>query len=240
MAPHTQADGIIGIGEDEQRYFSIGNGAEARAMRVAAAELAANLIWLPGTTSSDTFAKRCEKLGAGFESIFKGVDAAFAQAPKSEDLLWLRDNAQQLSAATRQLATELGPLTNLPHVSSKDEIVPRVLAIAQAFFAEADATFNKSNFTAFCLAFEETTPLEFHEIGALVPAAKAGGAGRDCGAGRRSNCGSDKPAGEARHRLHTNFKACDANIVEGRAGSAHPIRSDSSRGPRWRLCRDGY
>jgi cyclic beta-1,2-glucan synthetase len=172
MAPHTQADGIIGIGEDEQRYFSIGNGAEARAVRVEAAELAANLIWLPGTTSSDTFAKHCEKLGADFESIFKGVDAAYAQAPKSEDLLWLRDNAQQLSAATRQLATELGPLTNLPHVSSKGEIVPRVLAIAQAFFAEADATFHKSNFTAFCLAFEEATPLEFHEIGALVPAVK--------------------------------------------------------------------
>ena len=172
MAPHTQADGIIGIGEDEQQYFSIGNGAEARAMRVEAAELAANLIWLPGTTSSGTFAKHCEKLGADFESIFKGVDAAYAQAPKSEDLLWLRDNAQQLSAATRQLAAELGPLTNLPHVSSKGEIMPRVLAIAQAFFAEADATFNKSNFTAFCLAFEETTPLEFHEIGTLVPAVK--------------------------------------------------------------------
>jgi cyclic beta-1,2-glucan synthetase len=172
MAPHTQADGIIGIGEDEQQYFSIGNGAEARAMRVEAAELAANLIWLPGTTSSGTFAKHCEKLGADFESIFKGVDAAYAQAPKSEDLLWLRDNAQQLSAATRQLAAELGPLTNLPHVSSKGEIMPRVLAIAQAFFAEADAAFNKSNFTAFCLAFEETTPLEFHEIGTLVPAVK--------------------------------------------------------------------
>src|ERR1700733_9689700 len=172
MARHTQVDGIIGVGEDEQQYFSIGKGAEARTMRVEAAELAASLIWLPGTTSSDTFAKHCEKLGADFESIFKGVDAAYAQAPKSEDLLWLRDNAQQLSAATRQLATELGPLTNLPHVSSKGEIAPRVLAIAQAFFVEADATFNKSNFTAFCLAFEETTPLEFHEIGALVPAVK--------------------------------------------------------------------
>ena len=36
----------------------------------------------------------------------------------------------------------------------------------------ADTAHTKAEFTAFCLAFEETTPLEFHEIGALVPALK--------------------------------------------------------------------
>jgi len=176
MAPHTQADRSVaigtGIGEDERPPSLISNSAHARAMRVEAAKLAARLIWLPGTTSSGTFAKRCEKLAQDFDAIFESVDAAYARAPKSEDLLWLRDNAQQLSSVTRQLATELGPLTNLPHVSSKGEVVPRVLAMARAYLDEADDTFNKSNFTAFCLAFEETTPLEFHEIGALVPAVK--------------------------------------------------------------------
>ena len=176
MAPHTQADRSVvigtGIGEDERQHSAISNGADARAMRVEAAELAASLSWLPGAMSSDTFSKRCEKLAEDFDAIFESVDAAYAQAPKSEDLLWLRDNAQQLSSLTRQLATELGPLTNLPHVSSKDEVVPRVLAIAQAYLDEAGDSFSKSNFTAFCLAFEETTPLEFHEIGALVPAVK--------------------------------------------------------------------
>ena len=171
MASHTQADGIIGIGEDEQQRSSIGSG-EARAMRAEATELAANLIWLPGTTSSDTFAKRCEKLAEDFENIFESVAGAYSQAPKSEDLLWLRDNAQQLSSATNQLAAELGPLTNLPHVSIKGEVVPRVLAIARAYLDEADDSFSKNNFTAFCLAFEAVTPLEFHEIGALVPAVK--------------------------------------------------------------------
>src|SRR6202453_2238066 len=171
MASHTQADGIIGIGEDEQQRSSIGSG-EARAMRAEATELAANLIWLPGTTSSDTFAKRCEKLAEDFENIFESVAGAYSQAPKSEDLLWLRDTAQQLSSATNQLAAELGPLTNLPHVSIKGEVVPRVLAIARAYLDEADDSFSKNNFTAFCLAFEAVTPLEFHEIGALVPAVK--------------------------------------------------------------------
>ena len=52
-----------------------------------------------------------------FKAIFADVDAAFAQAPNSEDLLWLRDNAQQLSSATRLVANELGPLPTLPVVS---------------------------------------------------------------------------------------------------------------------------
>ena len=180
MAPHTQADRSVvigtgfgkGISEDARQHSAINSDAEARAVRLQAAELATNLIWLPGTTSSDTFTKRCEKLAEDFDAIFENVETAYAQAPKSEGLLWLRDNAQQLSAVTRQLATELGPLTNLPHVSSKGEVVPRVLAIARAYLDEADDSFSKINFTAFCLAFEETTALAFHEIGALVPAVK--------------------------------------------------------------------
>src|SRR5208283_4513603 len=182
MAPHTQTDGIIGVGIGEYRRRSSSDQfAEARAeapttkarhLHSAARELAASLDWLRGSPSSDTFSKRCQKLAVAFDAIFEDVDAAFAKAPTSEDLLWLRDNAQQLGSATRLLGTELGPLTSLPLVSVKSEILPRVLAIAQSFFLETNDDFSKSDFTAFCLAFEETTPLEFHEIGALVPALK--------------------------------------------------------------------
>ncbi len=170
MAPDTQTDGIIG--EEERQSFCVGDGAEVRTMRSAAAQLAARLEWLPGTRSSDTFSKRCQRLAAEFKFVFRGVEAAFAQAPDSEDLLWLRDNAQPLSSSARLVATELGPLSSLPLVSSRSEILPRVLAMAQGFLDETGDTFCKSEFTAFCLAFEETTSLEFHEIGALVPALK--------------------------------------------------------------------
>jgi hypothetical protein len=175
MVPIFQTESI---GEEERKHSHSGNGgaelreAELRTMRDAALQLAARLGWLPKISSSDTFARRCRKLTAVFHAVFEGVDAAFAQAPGSEDLLWLRDNAQQLSSAARLVADELGPLTRLPHVGNGGEIVPRVLAIAEAFFDETEDTFCKNKFKAFCLAFEETTPLEFHEIGALVPALK--------------------------------------------------------------------
>ena len=78
------------------------------------------------------------------------------------------------SSSHRQQAhvvSELGRLT-LPVVSYKTRILPRVMAIAEGFLDQVGTTFSKSQFTAFCMAFEETTPLQFHEIGSLVPALK--------------------------------------------------------------------
>ena len=169
MVPKTQTLGVMG--EEEQSLSSADTGAQARPIHSAATELASSLGWMPGT-SSDTFSQRCRKLAQTFDAIFKNVDAAFAKAPDSEDLLWLRDNAQLLRSGTRSAANELGPLTDLPHVTSNSEIIPRVLAIAQGFFDETDFTFSETKFAEFCIAFEEITPLQFHEIGALVPSLK--------------------------------------------------------------------
>src|ERR1700722_11214896 len=169
MVPKTQA--ARRIIDDEPRRPSPNNVVEMKAMRSAATDLALSLSWLRGTPSSDMLSVRCESLVAAFKSVFVKVESAFAQALESEDLLWLRNNAQQLASAARLILNELGPLTNLPIVSSKDEILPRVLALTEGFIKQAKDV-SKEQFTEFCLVFEETTPLEYHEIGALVPALK--------------------------------------------------------------------
>ena len=169
MVPYTQAESAIA---EEQRQHSSKSEVQPGTMRAAAAQLAASLAWLPKIRSSDTLSKRCRALAAELASLFKRVDAAFAQAPDSEDLLWLRDNEQQLTSAMAVVGTDLGPLTHLPHVKSKNEIIPRVLAIAQAFFDETGNDFHEGDFSVFCLAFEEVTPLEYREVGPLVPALK--------------------------------------------------------------------
>ena len=174
MVPKTQIASIIA---EEERRHSAASGTDVGAMRAPALELAARLGWLPGTPTSDTFSKHCQKLAGDFEVIFKRVESAFAQTPESspkwEPLLWLRDNAQQLSSTARSVSDELGSLSQIPHVVSGDgEILPRVLAIAEAFLDQTGSTFSDANFTTFCLAFEETAPLEYREIGTLVPALK--------------------------------------------------------------------
>jgi len=157
--------------EEEQSHSSATGERKLGSLRIAGLELAARVGWLPGA-SSNAFSDRCRKLAATFKEIFARVDAAFAKAPNSEDLLWLRDNAQQISSEMRAVSNDLGPLTHIPHVSTKDELLPRVLVMAQGFLDETGFTFTETKFTEFCLGFEEAVPLEFHEVGALVASLK--------------------------------------------------------------------
>ena len=167
MGPHTQVEGIV---TDEERKFSADvKVEEVVPVRNAAGEFAATLSWLPERPSAVAFRDRGETVLSKYEALVDRIEDAFAESPDSEDLLWLRTNAQQLSTAARAIVNELSTLS-LPVVSYKTEILPRVLAIAQGFLDQVDITFAKSQFTAFCLAFEEVTPLQYHEIGSLVPA----------------------------------------------------------------------
>lgn len=164
---------IRNLGEEEVRRPRP-VGLSAKEIAAAAKALAATLTWLPSTPSSE-LSTRCQALAITFKDLRPRVDAAFAKVAKSrgtpdESLLWLRDNAQEFSSATRQLSDELAPLTDLPVVAGKDKIMPRVLAIAKGFVDKSGPGFSKQQFTAFCMAFEEISPLQYHEIGALVPA----------------------------------------------------------------------
>jgi cyclic beta-1,2-glucan synthetase len=168
MRPET-IDSYI---EEERQASNTGTEMEREMLRAAATGLAANLSWLPGASSSDALRSRCRALLANFKSLFEKVEPAFQKNPSSEDLLWLRNNSQQMTSAARQVANDLEPLRTLPMVADKNEILPRVLAIAGECLEITGTALSKSLFTEFCIAFEETTPLEYHEIGALVPALK--------------------------------------------------------------------
>ena len=158
--------------EEERPTSKIGTEMERETLRDAATRIATTLSWLPGTSASDALAKHCRALLGSFKSLFQQVEEAYQKNPSSEDLLWLRNNSQQLTSAARLVANDLEPLSSLPMVSDKNEILPRVLAIARACLEETKTGLSKTLFTEFCLAFEETTALAYHEIGALVPALK--------------------------------------------------------------------
>src|SRR4051812_33335235 len=181
MGSDIQANGVVGhtggdVGQEERssnvvqiRGEGKADAAELQALRLAATELATNLSWLPDRDAGEMFSERCERLSEAFESLFEGVKEAFGKGKPSEDIRWLRDNDQQLLLAGKALANDLGGKSTLPVVSNKVDILPRVMAIALGFLNVVDTTFTKEQFTEFCKAFEEHTPLKFHEIGALVP-----------------------------------------------------------------------
>jgi cyclic beta-1,2-glucan synthetase len=169
MGLHTETEGILG---DEQRKFlSTRKEEEVLPVRNAATELAASLTWLPDRDSSETFSTRCQVLMQQYTTLSDRVDEGIDRAADSEDLIVLRGTIRMLVGGARAVCSELSQ-ASLPVVSHKSEILPRVLVIAQAFLDQMEAKFSKSEFTAFCMAFEETAPLQFHEIGSLVPALK--------------------------------------------------------------------
>ena len=169
MGLHTETEGILG--EDERKFLTARDEAEVRPVRQAATELAASVTWLPDRDSSEMFSSRCRALLEQFKELSDRIDAGLGKSSDSEDVMALRSNIRLLLAPARSLCSELSD-AHLPVVSSKSEIVPRVLVIAQAFINLMEATFSKSEFAEFCRGFEETAPLQFHEIGSLIPALK--------------------------------------------------------------------
>ncbi len=155
MPDNTHLD--IMIAEQERHHEPAGEALNPQVLRDAGAQFAAQLGWLPGTPASSTFRERCRRLASALKPLFAAVEATASQAPVSDDFRWLRDNIPLVYSEMRNVATELKPLRRLPHARArKGEIVPRVLAFAQAFLDVADNSFNEQGFTSFCQAFQET------------------------------------------------------------------------------------
>jgi hypothetical protein len=85
----------------------------------------------------------------------------------------IRDGAQLISSELRSIPIELATRKRLMHVrSGNGKIVPRVLALSEAFLDAACNRFNEVDFIAFCQAFQEIAVLDLYEVLALVPALK--------------------------------------------------------------------
>jgi hypothetical protein len=136
-------------------------------------QLAAKLGWLPGTTSSSVFAERSRRVKAALRRVLAAVDAKFAQAPGSDDLRWLRDNGSLVFAQMVSLRYEVKTLRKLPHVRTPENtVLPRALALPEAFLRSVNYVFSDKSFTSFCLGFEDRTALNLRELWALVPGLK--------------------------------------------------------------------
>ena len=175
MVTKPQAEGIV---EEEGLRPADGElsdlASDLPALRSAAKEFASRLGWLPGVRTSQTFSLRCRKLKGAFQPLYAGVDAAAKLNPASDDLRWFRDNDQLIYGELRSVVPELKRLKQLPHARGRrDDIVPRVLALAQTFLDLTGNRFSVKAFTTFLQAFQETAVLELREVSAAaVPAMK--------------------------------------------------------------------
>src|SRR6266478_6530484 len=150
-----------------------GHPSNPRMLQDRAEELARTLRWLPNTPSSRTFVKRTSALRHVFRPIFRDLEAPPPKLPFSDDFRWLYDNGRFLETDLHNAAKELTALRKTPHVRTPtDEVVPRVLAMADAFLEAAAYEFSELAFAEFVGAFQQTTVLKIQELWTLVSALK--------------------------------------------------------------------
>jgi hypothetical protein len=179
--------------EEEHKPEPAGNVPAVKTPRDAALRFASTLAWLPGTNSSRTFAHRCQKVELAFRPVFEALGAS-GTVPSAEQLRLIGDNLQLIASTLRSVPVELAARKRLIHVRSENsQIVPRVLAVAEAFLDVTANHFSELEFTAFCQAFQEIVALDLCEVLALVPALKLVLLERIAARGRSAITGSGEP-----------------------------------------------
>jgi len=141
---------------------------ETEALRSNAAELARQLVWLPNQRSSRSFLERTRALTVALAPLLRKLQASLPKTPVSEDFRWLHGNARLLGTDLHSIGEDLKRPKNVLQVRATDgAIVPRTIAIAEAFLAAVDFRFTDQAFSSYVEAFEETTELQLRELRVL-------------------------------------------------------------------------
>ncbi len=142
-------------------------------LREKAEELARSLDWLPNTPSSRIFVQRSSALIRAFKPIFNAIDGPSPETSVSDDFRWLYDNSRLVYTELHGSARALRQRLKSPHVrTANGEVVPRTLAVAEAYLTTVVYEFSVQDFTIFVEAFQETTVLKLNELGTLVSTLK--------------------------------------------------------------------
>jgi hypothetical protein len=169
MVRHIQVESVSA--EEERKLKASAGDRAPDSPRGAAIKFASSLAWLPGTTSSQTFAERCARAEVDFVPVFAALGTGANSVP--EPLRPIGDNLQLVSSELRSVPGELAARKRLVHVRTQDnDVVPRVLAFAEGFLNVSANRFGETEFSDFCLAFQEVAVLDLSEVLSLVPALK--------------------------------------------------------------------
>jgi len=146
---------------------------DVQILRSLATELAQRLVWIPHVRTSETLNNRWHALSGKVSPLLHTFRGHLNQRVVSEDLRLLYENATLLSAELHSIGDGFKRVRNFPHVrTASGAVVPRMLAIAEAFTDAVGLEFTESAFTDFVDAFQETTALDMVELWMLAASIK--------------------------------------------------------------------
>ena len=162
------------ISAESERLHDPGHtGHDLERLRDDAEKTAQNLVWVPDSSVSRIFAKRCAALNHDLKPTLAALELSAPAPPVSDDFRWLFDNGRLLSAELRNVTEVLSREKRSPHVRTVDRlVVPRVMALAEAYLEAVSYEFVEQEFVLFVETFQKTTVLELRELWGLVSALK--------------------------------------------------------------------
>lgn len=167
MAENVQFE--IAREEAESASVQQANDALARRLLDKADELKPTLHWLPKIRSSQIFADRAKAVHKSLTPVLTLVSTTPPTA--SEDYRCFSDHIRLIHSELVGLLSLTLP--KLPHVrSSKGEIVPRVLSIAEGYLETVAYEFSEQSLQSLVEAIQTEVVLNFRELWSLVPALK--------------------------------------------------------------------
>ncbi len=163
------------LSEEAEWLPSVGgpSASELSGIKAHAEKLAAALAWVPGTTSSFYFARRCAALAIKIRPVLIALQAPLPKTPVCDDFHWLHDNLRLLYTELQNTSETLRPLRKLPHVrTANGRIMPRVAAVAEGLLSACEYKFSEQAFAAYIEALQDTVVLDLKELWAVIAAMK--------------------------------------------------------------------
>lgn len=140
-------------------------------LRRNAEELSRVLAWNPSVQTSGFFMARWNAMAAVLRPVLEKVTKDGRSETETDDHRWLRENTPLLWSHFSNTRNAFKLLDRLPHVRTpRGTTIPRVAGVAEAFLRVIDFEFSEAGFLAYLGAYQQSTPLKFGELWALIPA----------------------------------------------------------------------
>ncbi|HZR64379.1 MAG TPA: glucoamylase family protein [Terriglobales bacterium] len=139
-------------------------------LRRNAEELSRLLAWNPSVQTSSFYVARWNAMAAVLRPVLERVTKDGRTDSESDDHRWLRENTPLLSSHLSSTENAFRLLNRMPHVRTpRGTTIPRAAGVAEAFLHAIGFEFSEAGLLAYLTAFQESVPLKFGELWALIP-----------------------------------------------------------------------
>jgi hypothetical protein len=134
-------------------------------------DLSKLLAWNPSVHTSHFFSVRWNAMASVLRPTLEKISKKDREQSEPDDLRWMRDNMYLLWSELWNTRNAFKLHKVSPHVRTPSgSTIPRSAAVAEAYLHAVKFNFDEKSFSAYLGGFQNSSPLKFRELWALLPA----------------------------------------------------------------------